>query len=164
LQIKRIETAEVDGLRSEWNDLLDRSACGSVFLRWEWIRAWWGIFKQDYRLFILTARQDSRLCGIAPFYIDPTGPMGLRTLKFCSEELSPDHMDVIAERGQETAVAREMVNTLVQSAAEWDVICLDNLSSDSILLSELSLFRAYSHSARVSQICPYIKIQRPFER
>jgi CelD/BcsL family acetyltransferase involved in cellulose biosynthesis len=163
LQIKLINAAEFDGLRAEWNDLLNRSACDSVFLRWEWIHTWWGIFQQKRRLFILTARRDGRLCGIAPFYINQTGLAGLRTLKFCSEELSPDYMDMIAERGQEEDVVRGLVNDILLRAGEWDLIVLDHLRAESSLLRDHSLFRDYVCTSRVSNQCPYIKIEGAFD-
>jgi len=163
LQIKLIDVPEFDGLRDEWNDLLRRSACDSVFLRWEWIHTWWNIFQQNKRLFILTARNDGRLCGIAPCYIDRTGLISLRTLKFCSEELSPDYMDMIAERGQEEGVVRGLVNDILRRAGEWDLIALDNLRAESSLLSDHALFRDYACTSRVSNHCPYIQIAGTFD-
>jgi CelD/BcsL family acetyltransferase involved in cellulose biosynthesis len=163
LKIKRIDSSEFDSLQGEWNELLRHSACDTVFLRWEWIHTWWGIFAKDRKLFILTARQEDRLIGIAPFYIDSGGLLRPRTLKLCSEELSPDYMDVIIEKGQEADVARELANYVIEHADEWDVMALDNLRADSILLTDPSLFRDYHPNAQISQRCPYIKIQSTFE-
>src|SRR5579864_9692406 len=122
LQVTRIDDREFDSLRGDWNGLLGRSVCDSVFLRWEWIHTWWGIFKKDRTLFLLIARRDGQLAGIAPFYIERSGLLGTRYLKFCSEELSPDYMDIVAEPRQEAEVAREIVSYLLRHAGEWDVI------------------------------------------
>src|SRR5258708_28460269 len=93
-QKKRILPSEFDSLRGEWNALLRRSAMDSVFLRWEWMRTWWDIFNRNRKLFILTIRFNDRLVGLAPFYIE-WGPLGApRTLKVCSDELSPDYLAV----------------------------------------------------------------------
>src|ERR1019366_8230610 len=162
-KIKRIDPSEFDALQVEWNELLSRSACDTVFLRWEWIHTWWSIFRKDRRLFILTVRQDNRLVGIAPFYIDSGEFVGPRTLKLCSEELSPDYLDLIAEEGQEAEVAHALVDTLIACADAWDVIALDNLRADSILLTDPTLFRDYTVISQVSQRCPYIKIQSTFK-
>src|SRR5207302_569350 len=113
LQIKRIDQSEFDTMREEWNELLNQSASDSVFLRWEWMHTWWDIFKQKRRLLILTARSNGRLVGIAPFYIETAGLLRTRYLKLCSEELSPDYLDIIAEKGQETEVARDIVNYII---------------------------------------------------
>ena len=163
LQTTAITSEEFDLIRAEWNDLLARSACDSVFLRWEWIHSWWNIFKTGRALLILAARLDGRLVGIAPFYLDSTGPSGTRVLRFCSEELSPDYMDVFAERGREEDVARAIVNDLIARAGEWDQIVLDHLRAESSLLRDPSLFRNYPHTSRTSSQCPYIKIEGAFD-
>jgi len=162
-QIKLISVTEFDGLCAEWNELLSRSACDSVFLRWEWIHTWWGIFQRKKRLVILTARREGLLCGVAPFYIDQVGLLRLRTLKFCSDELSPDYMDIIAEKGQEVDVVRDIVNDIFQRRSQWDLIALDNLRAESALLSHPSLFQGYVSTFQVSNRCPYIKIDRAFD-
>jgi len=150
-------------IRAEWNDLLSRSVTDSVFLRWEWIHTWWDVFKQNKKLLILIARLEGRLVGIAPFYIDRTGFLGLRTLRFCSEELSPDYLDVIAESGREEEVTRHLVNGLFQRSGQWDLIVLDNLSAESHLLTDPALFRDCVRASRVSHQCPYIKIEGTFD-
>src|SRR5882672_10410258 len=101
LTITPIDQNEFDGLREEWNQLLSRSRCDNVFLRWEWMHTWWSVFKRNRKLFIWTARREGQLVGIAPFYIDRAGLFGPRFLRLCSEELSPDYLDIMAEAGQE---------------------------------------------------------------
>src|SRR5689334_4088250 len=136
LQISLLDKPQFDAIRGEWNALLDRSICDSVFLRWEWIHTWWDVFQQNKRLFILTARDENRLVGLAPFYIENTGSLSLRTIKFCSEELSPDYMDLVLDSGREDEVSREIVRSLQQQHAhEWDLIALDNLRAESTLLA-----------------------------
>ena len=152
-----------DTLQVEWNELLGRSASDNVFLRWEWIHTWWTVFKGRKRLFILTARRDGRLVGIAPFYIEQEGPLGIKTIRLCSEELSPDYMDIIAEKDQEAEIAQEIVKALAWRAKEWDVLILNNLRTESVFLTEAALFHEYSHEIAVTQHCPFIKIQGTFE-
>jgi len=163
LEITRIKPSELDSMQGEWNDLLRQSASDNVFMRWEWIHTWWTIFQCDRTLLILTVRSEGRLIGIAPFYIERIRCWGPRILKFCSEELSPDYMNIFAERGRESDVAAGIMDYLKRCSGEWDVMVLDNLSQDSILLSDVSLLSGFSHSARVSQTCPYIKNSGAFE-
>ena len=60
-------------IASEWNDLLDISASGTVFLTWEWLAAWAErCINDSRRLFILTLKDKESLIGIAPFYIEET--------------------------------------------------------------------------------------------
>jgi CelD/BcsL family acetyltransferase involved in cellulose biosynthesis len=163
LQIQRIHEIEFTLLRREWNDLLARSACDSVFLRWEWIYTWWTIFQQHKQLFIVVARHNGRLCGLAPFYIAREGPLALRTLRYCSDELSPDYMDIVADKTMEAEVMQALVNAIIEHEREWDVIALDNQRAESLLVKEPTLFKNYFRTACLSQRCPYIQIDGTFE-
>jgi len=164
LEIKRIEPREFDAQREEWNALLERSACDSVFLRWEWIHTWWKHFQQPHRtLVILTARLEGRLVGIAPFYFETAGLLRTRTLKFCSEELSPDYLDIIAEKGQEADFARSLWQYLQEHSEDWDLISLDNLRAESLLATDPASFNGNVHAVVVSNRCPHITIDRPFD-
>src|SRR5438105_4444855 len=96
LAVECLSEEMFDGLQSEWNRLLDRSSSDTVFLRWEWIHTWWTLFKAERRFYALAVRDQGRLVGIAPLYIDRPGPLGVRQLKLCSDELGPDYLDLIA--------------------------------------------------------------------
>jgi len=162
MNVTLIKEAEFDLLREEWNALLDRSSSDGVFLRWEWVHTWWKIFHKNRTLFILTARQDGRLVGIAPFFIEPAIFPKPRCLRFCSDELSPDYMDLILEKGQEGPATQAIVQHVLRNAGEWDIICLDNLRAGSTLLAD-GLFDGLAHAGKVSFSCPYIPIQGTFD-
>src|SRR5258706_4748423 len=164
LDIQLINPKEFDGLHEEWDRLLSRSICDNVFLRWDWVHTWWDIFKNksSRALFILTVRRNGRLVGIAPFFIDRVGPLGTRFLKLCADELSPDYLDIIAEKGHETDVTRDLWNYTLEGTRPWDVIAFDNLRQDSNLVADLSLLRENRPSSEISHPCPYIKIQGTF--
>jgi CelD/BcsL family acetyltransferase involved in cellulose biosynthesis len=163
IEITRLSEKEFDLIKEEWNELLGRSSSDSVFLRWEWIHTWWDVFKRNRTLLILILRRDGRLIGVAPFTIDREGLLQHRIVKLCSEELSPDYMDIVAETGRETEAAQAVMRYLRQSAGEWDVIALDNLRPQSPLLADTSLFEGFAFSSRISQHCPYINIEGTFE-
>lgn len=69
-----IETHEVttlagfDGLKGEWNELVEQMELPSPFQSWEWNRTWWSHFGEGRSLTILTFRRAGRLVGIAPFF------------------------------------------------------------------------------------------------
>src|SRR5690348_7529075 len=133
LNVKSIDQEEFDLLQEEWNQLLGQSLSDNVFLRWEWIHTWWKVFQNTNRkLFVVTARRDGQLVGAAPFYIEERGLMRTRYLKLCSDELAPDYLDMIAEKGKEAEVTQALGAYLVNRANQWDVIVLDNLRTDSI--------------------------------
>jgi CelD/BcsL family acetyltransferase involved in cellulose biosynthesis len=133
-----------------------------VFLRWEWIHTWWDIFRKNRTLFILAIRRDGRLVGIAPFFIEPASFLGPRRLRFCSDELSPDYMDLILEKGQEQSLTKEIVRYILSSTVEWDIIYLDQLRAGSPLLDS-DLYEGLAQDRHVSFQCPYITIQGVFE-
>jgi CelD/BcsL family acetyltransferase involved in cellulose biosynthesis len=70
-----------DALREEWNPLVRRSATNTLFLTWEWQKAWWDAFGAGKSLYLVTLRDDGgALVGIAPIFhqesrIDPAASM-----------------------------------------------------------------------------------------
>lgn len=153
---------EFHALRDDWNDLLSRSASDNFFLRWEWIHTWWEIFRQERVLLVLTVRKAGRLVGIAPFYVEPASLLGERRLRFCSDELNPDYMDVIVEKGLERPVVRDVISFIIGRAAVWDVIALDNLLANSILLANLNR-EDLPYQQGDSLACPYLAIKGTVE-
>ena len=159
-----LTVAEFDALEEEWNGLLNESAANHVFLRWEWIHTWWRFFANPYRLlFIFAVRENGRLIGIAPFYIDRGGFLGFRRGKFCSDELSPDYMDVIARRGREADVLQNVRDGLAAHAGRWDLLSLDLLRKESLLLSQLTLLSRYRQTIQSSHQCPCIHMEGSFD-
>src|ERR1019366_4521087 len=125
--IDRLDKEEFDSLKDEWNALLSRSASDNVFLRWEWIHTWWSIFGSRFVLMILAVKEEDRLVGIAPFYVQTVGLFRFRCLRLCSEGLSPDYMDVIAQKDRENVVICAVSDYLADHSDEWDEIRFDNL-------------------------------------
>jgi len=52
------ETDEWLALEGEWNDLVDHSSGQSVFMRHEWLTAWWECFSRGWALRVLLVRGD----------------------------------------------------------------------------------------------------------
>lgn len=163
LLLRRAEDSDFLRLRDEWNGLLGRSACNSPFLRWEWMHTWWRLRGQRHSAFILVIRECSgRLVGIAPFCIERGGALAPRTLCFCSRELSPDYLDVIAEKGLEAGVMAEVVRYLERHSREWDVLSLEDMRADAVLLSNPA-FGSLPHVVRETHECPYTVIGGSFD-
>ena len=63
---------ESDGfwaLKPEWNDLLQRSCCNTLFLTWEWQSTWWKHLGEGSLLLLgFRSEDDGRLVGIAPLF------------------------------------------------------------------------------------------------
>lgn len=132
---------EFDALENEWNDLLDVSEA-SVFQTFEWQRTWWEFFGQDRKscqLFLVTMRENGKLRGIAPLYVEHIrlmGIFGFRRLSFIGREVS-DYMDIIAERGYEGDVARGLVSVLASLKSEFDVVVLEDIPDRSLFHQQL---------------------------
>lgn len=157
-----ISEAEFSAMRDDWNALLERSDSGSVFLRWEWIHAWWEVFSAGKSLRIVKVTDQGRLIGIAPFYLEKASGWQPRSLRFCSEELSPDYLDVIMEKGRELDALPPLVELLL-SGADWDVCSVDALRPNALLYSDPSLFQRLPSAVQPSFACPYIRVEGTFE-
>ena len=158
MEIKIIDQEELNLIKEEWNGLLKRSGGDNVFLRWEWIHTWWDVFKEHRTLAILTAREEGRLVGVAPLYVDRTGPWGRRELRLCSDELYPDGLDIFIENGREKEVVGRIWSHILGGTFPWDVIVFDHLRKESLLLAERAFFGSYGHSFGSPVNCPYIKM------
>jgi CelD/BcsL family acetyltransferase involved in cellulose biosynthesis len=164
LDIKCIDQTEFDGLEKEWNQLLARSSADNVFLRWEWMHTWWDVFRKNRRLLVITARSDGKLAAIAPFYIDRSGPLRTKTLRFCSDELCPDYLDIIAEKAHESEAVNAICAFLQKDHRnDWDMMALENLRSDSKLPANPMLLNHHNHHTQHSFVCSYIKINGSFD-
>jgi len=63
------EPGALDALEAEWRQLLPHSATHTLFLTWDWQRAWWATFGAGKRLRVLTVRDDdSSLQAIVPLF------------------------------------------------------------------------------------------------
>lgn len=148
-------------MKEDWNDLLRRSASDTVFLRWEWLHTWWEAFGRGRTLCILAARDGGRLVGAAPFYLEEDS-RGVRHLRFCSDELYPDGLDVISERGREREVVGATASWLFGGGLRWDVASLRHVGSASVLPG---LLRGSGRTWRAGppEPCPYIRMEGTFE-
>src|SRR5271165_888967 len=61
---------ELQSIAMDWDRLLAESCSDTIFLTWEWCRAWWHAYQGDRSLFVLTAWEGEELIGVAPFYAD----------------------------------------------------------------------------------------------
>jgi CelD/BcsL family acetyltransferase involved in cellulose biosynthesis len=160
----RIEYHFEDGgfwaFKPEWNDLLHRSCCDTLFLTWEWQSTWWKhLGEGDLVLLGFRADDDGRLVGIAPLFAaqDQSGKtivhgVGCRDVS--------DYLDLIIERGQEDLVYEALLDYLGEEAA-WDIVDLCNIPQDSLTfvrLRELAEARGYQTLVEVEDVCPIIDL------
>src|SRR4051812_26586603 len=160
LAVSRWALADLEAAEAEWNGLLSRTAADSIFLRWEWIQTWWKHFATpDRSLYVLAVRQSGQLVGLAPFYQQVVKSPRMKELRFCGDDVSPDHVDLIIAPGYEEAVGGALQGYLRANQADWDLQRLNNLAIDSLLLKHAGAARG---EARFAHPCPYIRIEGDF--
>ena len=61
---------QFDNLRQEWAALLPRCATNSLFLTWDWQRAWWSVFGEHKDLRLITVRDaQGALSAVAQLFV-----------------------------------------------------------------------------------------------
>jgi CelD/BcsL family acetyltransferase involved in cellulose biosynthesis len=148
-------------LRPEWNDLVHRGCCDTVFLTWEWQSTWWKHLGEGELLLLgFRAEDDGRLIGIAPlFYTQTDDGTSILNLIGCRDV--SDYLDLIIEVGQEDAVYRALLDYLEQEAAAWDLVDLCNIPQNSLTfvqLRELAEARGYKTLVEIEDVCPIIEL------
>jgi CelD/BcsL family acetyltransferase involved in cellulose biosynthesis len=145
---------EFDGLKDEWDSLLEDSDQSTFFLRWDWARLWWlRCSPRSSGLFLITCRNTTgQIVGLAPFYwrrrtaaLTP----GIKEVLFIgtgTEVKSSEYTDIIARRGYEREVAYAIAQCLA-SRRDWDQLRLDELPQDSSVLTFMA--RATAGGLRV---------------
>jgi CelD/BcsL family acetyltransferase involved in cellulose biosynthesis len=134
-----------DEMKDEWNNLLSESVTHVPFLRYEYLRAWWqtrggGEWPITAQPAIITARQNGRLAGIAPFFTaEWEGNLSLLLLG--SIEIS-DYLDLIA-RPEDLAPFIEQLLSFLADAKNglsgWERIDLYNILENSPTLPILQI-------------------------
>ncbi len=142
--------AELLSLRSEWSDLLARSATDSPMISPSWALAWWRVFGAlgGRRLAVAVFRDGERLAGLAPFvarthWYAPGVPFRrlelLGTGEPRADEVCSEFVGVLAERGAEEAVARAFAEALVAGAlGPWDELAVGPMDRDDPVATALA--------------------------
>lgn len=130
-------------LRLQWNRLLSESVSNTLFLSWEWMRAWIEQFMHgDRRLLIMTLHEGEKMVGIAPFYtqVKKQGIFRLKEIKLLGmPEAGSDYLDVFAQKGRERHVAEALYAYLMENEKHgWDVLTLQNIRANSLFLLHFS--------------------------
>jgi CelD/BcsL family acetyltransferase involved in cellulose biosynthesis len=102
---------------------LKRSKADNPFLRFEWLKAWLYINRDDIELFTFIARDDSGLIAAAPLVINSE-----KRLVFIGYPLA-DYSDVIVVHGRDDALTA-ILDALFGERRRWNKIVLDQLRQD----------------------------------
>jgi len=165
-----VTVADVDsflGLEAEWNTLLQRTRADTVFLTWQWQKAWWDCFGEEGRLAVLTARDRGELVALAPFYIAaPNGSLG--TLRLIGGVEVSDYLDLIVADNKEGPAYRALWEFLTSECAyPWRGMDLHNVPGLSGTLESLATIAGGTDGVRVTRqvedVCPVISLPPSWE-
>jgi CelD/BcsL family acetyltransferase involved in cellulose biosynthesis len=155
------ESGGFSALKPEWNALLGRSRCDTLFLTWEWQSTWWKHLGDGNLLLLgFRAGDDGRLVGIAPLY-QPRMGEGQSLLSVVGCRDVSDYLDLITEREQEDAVYEALLDYLQNEAPAWDVLDLCNLPEQSLTplrLRERAAAHGYQTRVETEDVCPVIDL------
>lgn len=154
-------------LAPQWNELLDTSVSGSIFLTWEWLTSWAACCLSENRtLFIITFHENENLVGVAPFYLEhkKLGPFRLREIRFLgAPEAGSDYLDVFCRRGREREVAEALYDFLMgEGKQSWDIMHLQDIPAGALfLLHFLKKIQAEGKYAEIaySSYCPVANLR-----
>ena len=158
-------------LRDEWDALLTKAEGVSVFVSWEWNHHWWRHYGKGHQLRVLTARQDGRLTGILPLYIQQTAvyracPVRLLRLVGTGGDTSPDYLGPLLEPVGAGPTAAALARYLLDELPGWDVLQLSDLTAESAFWSELNAqcgARGLPRSAGISANIAYMALPASWE-
>jgi CelD/BcsL family acetyltransferase involved in cellulose biosynthesis len=148
-------------LKPEWNDLVHRGCCDTVFLTWEWQSTWWKHLGEGQLLLLgFRVGNDGRLVGIAPlFHTRIDDGKSVLYMNGCRDV--SDYLDLIVEMGQEEVVYSALLDYLEKDAPAWDLVDLCNIPQDSqtfVLLREMAEARGLQTLVEVEDVCPIIDL------
>jgi CelD/BcsL family acetyltransferase involved in cellulose biosynthesis len=159
-------TAQLAGLRAEWNALLDDSRAGP-FNSWEWLYTWCRRIAPERQPFVMQARDRSgALVGLLPLGFDHHWVLGrpIRRLAFLGEShVGSDYLDGVARRGREEEVASTFASALWELKEQWDVLDLTDLREDSVTVRVLrETFEKHGVGTTLTEryLCPYESLGR----
>jgi len=120
-------------LRDDWNCLLARSGADTVFLTWEWIRAWLDCGGARWRPLIVVVRDAAgALVGIAPFYVAEyrlLQTLPVRVLRLAGDApTGAEYGDWIVAREREPEACAAIGAALQGMRGDWDCVWMPNVS------------------------------------
>lgn len=136
------DPAEAERLRPAWTDLLGRSGRRDIAASPDWMLIWWGVYgpTQGRRLRLALFHEAGRPVGLAPLLRRThwyRGVLPFRRLEFLASGereghgICSNHLDVIAERGAEEAVARALAAAIAAGTlGAWDELVLPMMDGD----------------------------------
>ena len=154
-------------LQPAWDSLAQEANLEYPFLTFAWVRTWWECFGAGNQLYIIAAKSNDRIVGIAPLMRSRRKiyGIGLRSLEFIANVHTPRFDFLIAP-----ALLRKVHGAIWEHLRKvqplWDVIILCQLPEGSSTLDEIS---ALAQTAQLpaarwhSADSPYVRLTGSWE-
>ena len=130
-------------IKSDWNNLLDKSNLQSFFLKWEWLYSYWETVQdKNSRLNIYIFKVDSKIVGILPLYLKKATfySIPIKKLNFLGNDVASDYMDIICLPDYQELCCNAFYKNVIRDRNKYcgfTVLEFKSLTEDSYLLKFL---------------------------
>lgn len=135
------DVTQFTALAPRWDDLLERTEEGNVFLSHAWLHAWWLAYRPRGELRIVLVERGEQLVGIAPLRLVREFRSGLpaRVLRFVGDGTAEtDHMSFLVDRDLQSSVIETLLHRI--AAMSWDVAEFNQMPEDNWTTGRLMSF------------------------
>jgi CelD/BcsL family acetyltransferase involved in cellulose biosynthesis len=128
INIQVIDTTEgLKALQDDWDKLLGHAEYASVFSSWEWQYHWWKHYGKHHALRILVVRNENKVVGILPVYIQSVTffrflPLSILRLVGTGGDTSPDYICSLLEPEFELVANSALSEFILHKLSAWDVL------------------------------------------
>lgn len=148
-------------LREQWDNLLNESRLGNIFLTWEWLHTWWTVFRNSSRrLYLLLVKENNALIGIAPLYQEKN--IFFKQIRFLGDGIvCSDYLGFIISPQFKEQGFKVFLDYLARNRRDWDFLNFEVISMDK---RQEAIFDAwcrenkYILGEKKTIPCPYIKL------
>lgn len=136
LSIRVIESAaELEGIRADWNHLLQQVPTASIFSTPEWLLPWLAAYGDRCKPLVIAFRDGTgAMIALAPLALTTrrAAMRKLSVLQFLGDGSGDsDNLDILAMPGCEREVVSALLDFLATGQQRWDIASLDTMPADS---------------------------------
>lgn len=170
--IQVIDTTEgLEALQDDWDRLLGHAESASIFSSWEWQYHWWKHYGKHRALRVLVVRNDDKVLGILPLYVQSITflqflPLSVLRLVGTGGDTSPDYIGPLLEPGIEQEACLALSEFILHKLSDWDVLNFTDMPGDLRLvkiLTDMCDRNGLSYDSNPNTIIPIIRLPATWE-